>query len=90
MSMTVGLFESFVDELESLSAVRVLDMARASVAQFQKSDWWDALYQQAAGQQVVAAPASSSIGGFSFNGAAMSFDALYVSLTGALGGGVSA
>lgn len=91
MSMTVGLFESFVAEMESLSAARVLDGARASVAQFQKSGWWDALIAQAQGQHAVDAAPARSGQGFSLNGASMSFDALFVSLAGVLGpGGVSA
>lgn len=91
MSMTVGLFERFVSEMESLGAERVLDMARASVAQFQQQAWWDALYQQAQGQRAVdAAPAARAGQGFSLNGASMSFDALFVSLAGVLGPGVSA
>lgn len=90
MSMTVGLLERFVSEMESLGAERVLDMARASVAQFQKSGWWDALIAQAQGQRAVDAPPATSGKGFSLNGASMSFDALFVSLAGVLGPGVSA
>lgn len=92
MHMTVGLFEAFVAEMQSIEAERVLDMARASVAQFQKSDWWDTLSRQAHGDRPSSAAAASTGAalGFVFNGTPMSFDALHANLARAIPGGVSA
>jgi hypothetical protein len=89
MTMTIGLFEAHVREMESIRAERVLDAARAAGSPYQKEGWWDALITQAQGAGHQVAETAGQATGFVYNGTRVGFDALYSSLSRALGGGVS-
>lgn len=87
--MTIGLFERYAEEMDSLRAERLLDAAQAATAQHQKEPWWDALAERARGVPSQSVEPVAQDDKFMFNDKHVSFDALFTQLSRALGGGVS-